>query len=132
FGDKPDPDPPPEEPFVPDGIIPGYAIAHIRDPNAKVGSPVNDIRMLHPGDEVVLVTLGSGGKNPIVDVRLAVRDYFKSGMSDADSSTVYVALDMLQHLRTMEHRASSIQIKLKDYQDAKAVTDRLKELFPSS
>ena len=81
-------DPPPEEPFVPDGIIPGYAIAHIRDPNAKVGSPANDIRMLHPGDEVVLVTLGSGGKNPIVDVRLAVRDYFKSGMSDADSSTV--------------------------------------------
>ena len=42
-------------------------------------------------------------------------DYFKSEMSEYDTNYVFVPLDILQHLRTMGDRVTSIQIKLKDY-----------------
>ena len=60
-----------------------------------------------------------------------VVDYFKSEMSEYDSNYVFVPLDYLQHLRTMEDRVTSIQIKLKDYDDAKrSGQEALKALFP--
>ena len=46
-----------------------------------------------------------------------VVDYFKSEMSEYDANYVFVPLDYLQHLRTMEDRVTTIQIKLKDYDD---------------
>jgi len=52
-------------------------------------------------------------------------------MSEYDSNFVYVPLDYLQKLRAMDDRVSSIQIKLKDYGEAKEVVKRLKELFPN-
>src|SRR5207249_2288054 len=47
-----------------------------------------------------------------------------------DSSYVYVPLEWLQQLRTMPNRASSLQIKLKDYADARQVVETLRKMFP--
>src|SRR5262249_31940280 len=63
--------------------------------------------------------------------RFVASDFFQTGMSEYDSNFVYVPLDYLQKIRTMDDRVTSIQIKLKDYGEAKKVSDRLKELFPS-
>src|SRR5262245_10725922 len=51
-------------------------------------------------------------------------------MSEYDSNYVFVPLDYLQHLRTMQDRVTSIQLKLRDYGEAKAVVARLRQLFP--
>src|SRR5262249_31793564 len=55
---------------------------------------------------------------------------FKSEMSEYDSNYIFVPLEWLQKLRTMENRATGIQIKLKNYADAKEVVDTLQDMFP--
>ncbi len=86
--------------------------------------------MLEKGDTVILTTVGGEKLTPVYD-RFVIVDYFKSEMSDYDSNYVFVDLAYLQHLRTMENRVTSIQIKLKDYDaDARRVVDELRELFP--
>jgi lipoprotein-releasing system permease protein len=52
-------------------------------------------------------------------------------MSEYDASYVFVPLDYLQHLRTMENRVTSIQVKLKDYAAAEDVKNSLHKMFPS-
>ena len=56
--------------------------------------------------------------------------YFKSDMSDYDSSCVFVPLDHLQRLRAMEGRVTSIEIKLTDYSKAPEVVDYLRRTLP--
>ena len=51
-------------------------------------------------------------------------------MSEYDSNYIYVPLDWLQQLRTMQNRATSLQIKLKDYSDAKEIVKYLRTIFP--
>jgi lipoprotein-releasing system permease protein len=126
---KPDPDPPPETVVPPVGIILGYAIAHFRDRDAPPGAKAADIRILHPGDEVVVLTVGGVEKMKATDYRYVVTDYFKSEMSEYDSTYVFVPLKQLQDIRGMENRATSIQIRLKDYAEAEAVVKRLEALF---
>jgi lipoprotein-releasing system permease protein len=50
-------------------------------------------------------------------------------MSEYDSQYVFVPLDHLQKLRTMEGKVTSIQIRLKDFDEAPKVVARLKEMF---
>jgi lipoprotein-releasing system permease protein len=126
---KPDPDPPEEKVLPPVGIILGYAIAHFRDRYALPGEKVADIRMLHPGDEVEVLTVGGIENMKPINYRYVICDYFKSEMSEYDSTYVFVPLKQLQDLRGMENRATSIQVRLKDYADAPAVEERLKVLF---
>jgi lipoprotein-releasing system permease protein len=109
------------------GIIIGYALAHYRDPKSNVDRPT-----LLPGDPVTLLTIkgqtiGAGGNIAPVQDEFLVADYFKSEMSEYDANYVFVPLDYLQKIRGMQGRATSIQIRLKDYRDAKAVVARLKE-----
>ncbi|MFL5243470.1 MAG: ABC transporter permease [Gemmataceae bacterium] len=132
--DKPDPDPPPEEEFVPEGIILGIAMTYWRDP--KTGE---EDYFLLPGDDVHLaiptVTDNGPGEPPTygaAKTRMVVCDYSKTEMSEYDSNIVFVSLKYLQQLRTMDDRATSIQMRLKDYSQAKNVTDKLKEIFPAS
>src|SRR5262249_45749245 len=66
---------------------------------------------------------------PIPD-RFVVTDYFKSEMSEYDGNYVFVSKKHLQELRAMDNRVSSIQIKLKNYEDAKEVVRRLEAIFP--
>jgi lipoprotein-releasing system permease protein len=126
-GQPPLPEPPPSEPFKPTGAIVGYAIAHWRlnkpDENGNI-----EWEVLPPGEDMVLTTI-SGAKMAPVFARFAVADYFKSEMSEYDSSYVFVPLGELQHLRAMEGRVTSIQIKLKDERNKKVVKDCLKEMF---
>jgi lipoprotein-releasing system permease protein len=128
---KPPPDPPPSRPeadYVPEPIIIGYALAHFRKPKTNPDEPPEDVRTLWPGDDVVITTV-SGAKLEPVNYRYVVSDYFRSEMSEYDSQYVFVPLAHLQKLRTMENRATSIQIRLKDYRDAKAVVERLRTIL---
>jgi lipoprotein-releasing system permease protein len=135
------PEPAPVEPteYRPKGIMVGYAVAHARvqdvdqdgNPLFKDGKPViKEICVLPIGSEVILNTVN--GQLKPVSFRCVVVDYVKTEMSEYDGSYIYMALEDLQHLRTMHNRATNIQIKLKDYdRDKKAVADRLAALFPN-
>src|SRR5437016_1363353 len=126
-GERPPPAPVPgaEETYDPPGIIVGYAIAHLGIPAAHAESEAKDLRILNTGDDAILFTLGGQKLAPVYQ-RVAVVDYFKSEMSEYDANYVFVPMDFLQHLRTMENRVTSIQIRLKNYdRDAKAVVDAL-------
>ena len=63
-------------------------------------------------------------------------DVFKSGMTEYDMNLVFCNLDELQEVRGMISPASgkkaitSLHIKLKDYENAEVVVDRLKAAFP--
>jgi lipoprotein-releasing system permease protein len=127
-GEKPPPEPPPSRPFVPEGAIVGFAIAHYRDPHASADSPDREVRALHPGDDIIVTTI-SGQRIEPVYTRYAVCDYFRSEMSEYDSNYVFVPLAHLQKLRTMQGRVTSIQIRLKDYRDSDAVVKRLQVLL---
>jgi lipoprotein-releasing system permease protein len=121
---------PPSRPKEPRGIIVGHLMATVRIPDAATPKGYKEEYLLRPGDEVVVTTVGGTRLMPVQDSFLVV-DYFRSEMSEYDNNYVYVPLDYLQHLRSMQDRVTSIQIKLKNYdRDAKAVVARLKELFP--
>ncbi|MBY0528035.1 MAG: FtsX-like permease family protein [Gemmataceae bacterium] len=129
-GEIPPPDPVPSQPKMPRGIIVGNAIASFRDRHPEPGQRAQDIYILQPGDDVVITTVSGQKLAPVVD-RFVVCDYFKSEMSEYDANYVFVPLDYLQHLRTMDNRATSIQIKLKDYRHSKEVVTYLqKHVFP--
>ncbi len=132
--DKPDPDPPPEEEFVPEGIILGIAMTYWRDPETG-----EETYFLVPGDDVYLaiptVTDNGPGELPTLGAartRMVVCDYSKTEMSEYDGKIVFVSLKYLQQLRAMDDRVTSIQFRLKDYSEAKKVTARLREIFPVS
>jgi lipoprotein-releasing system permease protein len=124
-GEPPAPAAPPSREFVAQGIILGHALAHFRDPRSK-----EEVCTLNPGDDVVITTVGGTQALRPVQTRFAVCDYFRSEMSEYDANYVFVPLEYLQYLRTMEDRASSIQIRLKDYErDKLEVVRRLQGLF---
>ncbi len=127
-GQIPPPMPPPQQIHIPCGVIVGNLIASFRKKEAGEGEP-REVYVLKPGHVVTLITVGGHNLNP-VHGHFVVVDYFKSEMSEYDNNYVFVPLDYLQHLRTLQHQASSIQIKLKDYRDAKAVVAALRDLFP--
>lgn len=137
-GEPPPPAPPPSEVKMPRGIIVGNAIASYRDKNVKPGTHPEDIYLLEEGDDVVLTTASvtlrteHGQKMLPVCDRFVVCDFFKSEMSEYDANYVFVPLDYLQQIRTMGNRVTSIQIRLKDYGDARRVTETLRQMFPAT
>jgi len=128
-GEPPPPQAPPEEEKVPEGIILGHAIASFRKKGITADEAVKDIYVLERGDEVIVTTVKGPKLVPIPD-RFVVTDYFKSEMSEYDGNYVFVSKKHLQELRAMDNRVSSIQIKLKNYEDAKEVVRRLEAIFP--
>lgn len=126
--EPPPPDPPPSRPHDPQGIILGYAIGHFRDRNAPAEVVNKDVRTLEPGDEVIITTVSGARLAPVYD-RFIVTDYFKSEMSEYDSNYVFLPLEHLQKLRTMEDRVTSIQIRLRDFDQAPKVVEKLKAMF---
>jgi lipoprotein-releasing system permease protein len=127
----PPPAPPPSQVKVPRGVIVGNAIASYRNKNAHADTQEKDTYVLQPGDEVTLFTVSGQRLAPVYD-KFVVCSYFKSEMSEYDAQYIFVPLDYLQKLRTMEDRVTSIQIKLKDYADAPQVVQALEALFPSA
>jgi lipoprotein-releasing system permease protein len=134
-GEKPAPDPPPSKPFVPEGVILGHAIAHTRahdiDAEGNKLATTHEVRILAPGDDVIITTVSGERLSPVY-ARFAVADYFRSEMSEYDGNYAFVPLAYLQKLRTMEDRVTNIQIRLKDESKKKEVVKRLQELFDGS
>jgi lipoprotein-releasing system permease protein len=128
-GQPPPPDAPPEEEKVPEGVIIGHAIGSFRKRGVTADEAVKDVYVLERGDEVVITTVKGHKLAPIPDL-FVVTDYFKSEMSEYDGNYVFVSKKHLQKLRAMDNRVSSIQIKLKNYEDAKEVVKRLETIFP--
>jgi lipoprotein-releasing system permease protein len=120
-------------PFVqnkPHGIIMGSALASYREP-AKDGVEAHDEFVLNRGDSVTIYTLGCEEFEPIWD-EFVICDFIQTGMSDFDSSTVFVSLDRLQRLRTMNGRSNTLQMRLKDPNEIKYVKEMLQKIFPPS
>jgi lipoprotein-releasing system permease protein len=124
----PPPVPPPYHPKLPHGAVVGHLIATFRFENEK--GELDEIVTLHPGDAFVLTTVSGQKLSPVYD-SFVVTDYFKSEMSEYDGNYVFVELGYLQHLRTMQDRVTSIQVKLTDYdQDAREIVKATRALFP--
>ncbi|WP_417851150.1 ABC transporter permease [Thalassoglobus sp.] len=97
--------------------------------------------MVKPGQDVNLTTIKTGKPEP-ANFKATVCDVFKSGMSEYDSNLVYCNLEQLQMARGMlfspdptkpeenldwkNGAVTSLQIKLKDYNDASEVVRRLR------
>jgi len=92
--------------------------------------------MIQPGDNVKISTVNAGRPPDAVHFDATVVDVFRSGMSEYDSSLVFVNLDYLQEVRGMvdpttgARSITTIQIKLKDFADADKVVERLRSAFP--
>jgi lipoprotein-releasing system permease protein len=124
--------PPPDEPPLPQkkfaGMFLGFALSHYRVPDSIDPARVKEVEVIHPGDEVVLHTIAGQGLRPVYD-SVIVADFFKSEMSENDSTYIFVPLEWLQNLRSMTNRATHLQIKLKDYKDAVQVKAALHSVF---
>lgn len=131
--DEPPPPMPPPSPIkLPSGAFVGNLIASFRrkaDKETNDGKDFVEHRFIHAGDEIFLATMGGEKMAPVMD-RFVVVDFFKSEMAEYDANCVFVPLEYLQKLRTMEDRVTSIQIKLKDYRDAEEASKALQMLFP--
>ena len=92
--------------------------------------------MVRPGDDVAISTVSAGRPPEARHFNATVVDVFKSGMSEYDSNLVFCNIEYLQQVRGMvdpttgSRAITSIQIKLKDYTQAKAVVARLRAAFP--
>ena len=132
--------PTPSEPPTAHGCMIGWAIGNWRNPRAgEPGQPL-EWPVLEPGDEIVLTTAGiiqdpfHGDEVRPVPFRCAIVDYVKTDLSEYDSNFIYMPLEDLQKFRTMEGRATCLQVKLKDYRDyehAKKIAKALQALFPN-
>jgi lipoprotein-releasing system permease protein len=135
----PDGPPPTDPPELPAekifGAVVGYGIAMYRDPNAKSSDPNKDIPLLKPGDEIILTTVSrneteghdgrKGFARPVL-FKCVVTDLVKFEMSEYDSNLIFLDLGTMQQLRTMHNRATSLHLKLKDYdRDAREVVEVL-------
>lgn len=120
--DLPPIDPPP--PVLPKlhGIIVGYGLATYRQ-------GTEDVFVMQPGDSITVLTLSAEGMQPVWD-DFIVCDFIKTEMSEFDAMTVYVPLDYLQHLRTMEGRVNTLQIRLHDESQLDQVAHILRNIFP--
>ena len=93
------------------------------------------MRMIRPGDDVMISTVTSGRPDPC-RFHATVVDIFKSGMSEYDGNLVFCNLEELQRARGMIDPASgigaitSIQVKLKNYDRAGEVVKRLQAALP--
>src|SRR5262249_30809464 len=84
-------------------------------------------------DTINILSIGVGKRDiePIYSP-FVVAGFIKTEMAEYDSNFVFVPLDYLQQLRGTPGRSTAIQIKLKDYAQAKFVVEELKKAFPDS
>ncbi|HLJ11629.1 MAG TPA: FtsX-like permease family protein, partial [Planctomycetaceae bacterium] len=102
----------------------------------KETKKIKTVMMIEPGDDVKVSTVSAGRPPEARHFNATVVDIFKSGMSEYDSNLVFINLEELQRIRGMIEPSSgvksvtTIQIKLKDFADAKIVADKLRAVFP--
>ncbi|MCH9653461.1 MAG: FtsX-like permease family protein [Planctomycetes bacterium] len=94
-------------------------------------------QIVKPGDDVKISTVTAGHPPEPTHFNATVVDLFKSEMSEHDSSLVFCNLEYLQEMRGMidpesdEKSITSIQIKLKNPEDAAMVVSKLEEALPA-
>jgi lipoprotein-releasing system permease protein len=102
------------------GSILGYALATIR----RSGARSDDF--IAPQGAKIILTFATAGRRPEpAHDDFAVVGYFHSGMSEYDSSHVYVPLDRLQFLRRVGNAVNQIQIKAKPGVDLDRLAQKL-------
>ena len=95
------------------GAIIGYALATIHRAGSK-----SDQFIVEPGAQIKLVFPKSGKRPEPGYDSFMVRGFFKSGMSEYDSTHVYVPLERLQEMRVLKDMqgrvaVNQIQVKVK-------------------
>ena len=109
-----------------DGIFVGVQMATHREEG-------RDTFHLFPGDSAIVTTFVQDwrmAEDPTASWKFRITEFFKSGMSEYDSSFVYVPMKVLQKMRNIGERVNQIQIKLDDYKHAKEVEAKLEAMFP--
>ena len=112
----------------------GKGLISYTEEDPKTGK-LETFMLVEPGDDVKITTVGTGQPPKAVHFNATVVDVFKSGMSEYDSNLVFCNLEYLQEMRGMidpatgEGRITTIQIKLKDFQNSAEVVDKLKAAF---
>ena len=112
------------------GVVLGIALSNYRDKNG------DERFLLLPGDDVVLTFPNAAIPPGAVSDKFTIVDLYESRMSEYDSTFVFVPIKDLQRLRgtldpsTNVGHANSIQIRLKNEQDADLVRDKLRQAFP--
>ncbi|MCA1685020.1 MAG: ABC transporter permease [Planctomycetia bacterium] len=99
------------------GTVIGWALGTIHRPGGESGSGT-DTFIAPPGTRVGLVFPKAGNRPEAAYDDFSVVGYFKSGMSEYDSSHVYVPLKRLQYMRLLideqgRGAVNAIQIKVK-------------------
>ncbi len=130
----------PKTPTNPNGPLPGklyVGLGLISFPyDEKDTGKVKTMMMVKPGDDVKISTVSSGRPPEARHFNATIVDVFKSGMSEYDSNLVFCNLEYLQEMRSMIDPATgvrnitSIQIKLKNFEDADEVVEKLQAAFP--
>jgi lipoprotein-releasing system permease protein len=130
----------PEQAFDPFAPLPGrlyVGLGLISFPYDEDGTGrVKTQMMVRPGDDVKISTVSSNRPPEARHFNATVVDVFKCGMSEYDSNLIFCNLEYLQEMRGMiepesqVRKVTSIQIKLKNFDDADEVVEALQAAFP--
>ncbi len=130
----------PEEQTDPNAPLPGrlyVGLGLISFPYDEEGTgKVKTNMMVRPGDDVKISTVSSNRPPEARHFNATVVDVFKCGMSEYDSNLVFCNLEYLQEMRGMftpetgVRNVTSIQIKLKNFDDADEIVKDLQAAFP--
>ncbi|MEW4531327.1 FtsX-like permease family protein [Maioricimonas sp. JC845] len=131
--EKADPDQP-----LPARVYVGLGLVSFPYKDGETGE-TRTMTMVHPGEDVAISTIKTGTPE-VTSFKATVVDLFKSGMSEYDSNLVFCNLEELQLNRGMlDHEfrgdwtrgsVTSLQIKLKSYDDAPRVVELLRSQLP--
>lgn len=134
------PDDEPEKEIDPFAPLPGrlyVGLGLISFPYDEDGTgQVKTQMMVRPGDDVKISTVSANRPPEARHFNATVVDVFKCGMSEYDSNLVFCNLEYLQEMRGMftpqdgVRNVTSFQIKLKNFDDADEVVERLQAAFP--
>lgn len=113
----------------------GHGLISYMEEDSQTGK--NQVQMMvRAGDDVKISTVSSGRPPEPRNFNATVVDVLKTGMSEYDSNLVFVNLEYLQNARGMIHPTTgvrsitSVQLKLKDYDEAPEVVRKLQAAFP--
>ena len=135
---------PPGEPFeladpadpLPAKIFIGAGLIEFPIEDKETGE-IRIERMVLAGEDVRITTVSAGRPPEPRHFTATVVDVFKSGMSEYDSNLVFCNIEQLQQTRGMidpstgDRAVTSIQVKLKNFEDADVVVKRLRAAFPA-
>ena len=115
----------------------GYGLVSFPYEDPDTGE-TKTFQIVKPGDDVKISTVTAGQPPEPTHFNATVVDLFKSEMSEHDSSLVFCNLEYLQEMRGMidpesgEKSITSIQIKLKNPEDAAMVVSKLEKALPAN